>query len=397
MILNDMVTDLILKVDALMAKNGQDINLRRNVIMAINAITGEDSLDTLYISNHDNFNVPDVFVMPIYNKDFNLFILDPDITDTCPYGYTVEIHERCFKKYNAEELTAIIIHDILQNVQSSTAKTRFLSAYNKALSQSKISDILDVFEDISLSEVTYIAMIDICSRPFKVPVSMFDYIGTDSVLRSMKLEDAYESALAKMVPMSNNAPEDVMTAEVEKDYRTMCTIMSACREHTIKIYYDMIRDSFPLITIRNILNSTVNNNSLGFVSRRKSFKKRYELDKAPAAASVMTESYINPKNEIELRFQIDKIVTEMHYAETEAEREVLLLKIRNLSIKLAKTQKKLEDSLKSAPMDENLKYKIGYVTRFLAELEVLRDKTVKMEIKEKHWGVFVKYPQGYQY
>lgn len=397
MILRDLVTDLILKTDAMMSKKGQDINLRKDVVRAINAVTGEDSLDTIYINNIDHYNIPDVFVMPLYNKEFNYFALDTDITDMCPFGYTIEIHQRCFDKYNAEELVAIIIHDILQNVQSCSAKTRFLAAYNAAVSKFNVSDILNIFDDLSISEVTYIAMMDICLRPFRVPTSNYDYVGTDDVLRSMKLSDAYDSALVKMLPMSNKTPEDVIQEEVEKDYRTLRTIIMACKDHTIRLYYNMIKEGLPLVTTENILNTSANTTSLGFISRRKNFKKRYELDKAPEAASTITESYINPQNEIELRFQIDKIMMEMKYAENESEREVILVKIRNLTVKLAKTKKKLEESLKTHPDDKNIRYKLDYTTAFLAELEVLRDKTVNMEIKEKRYGIFVKYPVGYQY
>ena len=104
MILKDLVMDLILKTNTLMAKNGQDIVIRKNVVKAINAITGEDSLDTIYINNNDHYNIPGVFVMPIFNKEFNYFVLDANVSDNCPFGYTLEIHQRCFKKYTAEEL-----------------------------------------------------------------------------------------------------------------------------------------------------------------------------------------------------------------------------------------------------------------------------------------------------
>lgn len=397
MILRDLITDLMLKTDAMMTKKGQDIKLIKDVANAINAVTGEDSLDSIYINNVDRYNIPDVFVMPLYNKDFSYFIMDPDLTDTCPYGYTLEIHERCFTKYTAEELVAIILHDILQNVQSCTAKSRFISAYNRAMSDFKTADILNIFDDISHSEVAYIAFIDICTRPFKVPVSDYDYLGTDDVLRSMNIADAYDSALAKMLPMSNDTPESRIAEDVEKDYRTIKTIIIACKDDSMRHYYSMIKEGVPLVTLANVLDKRSNNTSLGFISKKKDFKRRYELEKAPSAASTISESFMNPKNEVELRFQIDKILTEIRYVENETEREVILYRIKNLTLKLMKTLQDLQKKIEKAPADKNIQYKIDYVQNNLDELEMLRKKVVEMDIKQKVYGVFVKYPTGYQY
>lgn len=398
MILKDLVMDLILKTNTLMAKNGQDIVIRKDVVKAINAITGEDSLDTIYINNNDHYNIPDVFVMPIFNKEFNYFVLDANVSDNCPFGYTLEIHQRCFKKYTAEELTAIIIHDIMQNVQSCTAKTRLLNAYDHAIDKFKTADVMNIFDDISLAEILYIAMLDICARPFRVPTIDYDYVGTDEVLKSIGLADAYDSALAKMLPMSNNDPQDVIAKETEMDYRTMKTLLMACKDKTARLYYNMLRDGMPLVTIENILSSSASASSLGFVSRRKNFKKRYDMNQSEGKEmTAMSESFMKPTSEVDLRYQVDKIIMEMKFAESEAERSVILVKIRNLTVKLMKAKKKIDDDIEKHPDDKNLQTKSDYMSSFLAELEVLRTKVMNMEIKEKRYGVFVKYPVNYEY
>lgn len=400
MILKDLVMDLILKTNTLMAKKGQDLVIRKDVVKAINAITGEDSLDTIYINNNDHYNIPDVFVMPIFNKEFNYFVLDANVSDNCPFGYTLEIHQRCFTKYTAEELTAIIIHDIMQNVQSCTAKTRLLNAYDHAIDKFKTADVMNIFDDISLAEILYIAMLDICSRPFRVPTIDYDYVGTDEVLKSIGLADAYDSALAKMLPMSNNDPQDVIAKETEMDYRTMKTLLMACKDKTARLYYNMLREGMPLVTIENILSSSASASSLGFVSRRKNFKKRYDMNMNQSESKdrvAMSESFMKPTNEVDLRYQVDKIIMEMKFAESEAERSVILVKIRNLTVKLLKAKKKIDDDIARHPDDKNLQTKSDYMSSFLAELEVLRTKVMNMEIKEKRYGVFVKYPVNYEY
>lgn len=395
MIMKDAVTDLILQMDVFMTKKGQDMAVRQNLIKAINNLTGEDSLDTIYVNTTDNFNIPDVAVIPLYNRDFNLFLMNGDLADTCPFGYTIEIHQRTFVDLTPEELSAVVVHDILQNVQSCSAKVRFMKAYNAVLAKYKNEEILDTFDDMSNSEVVFMTFADICTRPFRVPVMSYDYVSTDEVLKSMGLGDAYDSYLAKRLPMSNDTPEERIEQETKNDYRTMHTIMQACMDRDIRHYYAMVRNGVPLLTLSNIFGGKSTVASLGFISRKRQFKHAYETT-GSAPKAVMSESFINPKNELELRFQVDKIIADMRYAETEAEREVILIKIKNLSIKLTKTKLEYEKKLQKTPSDKKLREDYEFICNLLDELEMLRQKTVSMDIKQRKYGVFITYPRGYE-
>ena len=396
MILKDNVRDLVLTMDVFMTKRGRDLEVQRKLIKAINAITGEDSLDAIYVNNNDKFNIPDVVVLPIYHKDFSMFLMDGDMSDVCPFGYTIEIHERVFDKLNPEELSAVIIHDILQNVQSCTAKTRFMKAYNTIVAKYKNEDILNLFDDISTSEVMFMAYCDICMRPFRVPVSGVDYVGTDEVLKAMSLGDAYDSYLQKVLPMSNETPEDHIKAQTKADYRTMRTIIRSCMDKDIRHYYTVVRNGVPLVTLDNIFAGTATVSSLGFISRKREFKRRYiPMESHEYVATALHESFINPRSEVELRFQVDKIIADMRYAESESEREVILIKIKNLVLKLTKAKLDLEKKLEKNPQDANIRSKYETVLNLLDELEMLRKKTVEMEIKEKRYGVWLAYPAGY--
>lgn len=405
MIMKDLVTNLILKTEVFMSKKGQDLTIRREMIKAINDITGESSLDAIYVNNTDNFNIPDVVVLPLYHKDFNLFLMDGEVTNTCPFGYTIEIHERCFTQYNAEELTAVILHDILQNVQSCTAKVRFIKAYNNAINRYKIDDVLDIFDDISNSEIAYMAYVDICARPFRVPVCQYDYVGTDEVLKTMGLGDAYDSYLDKYYdsmkhwvnPDSfNNTPEARIETETRNDYRTLRTIIKCCMDKDIRHYYTVFRNGVPLVSLNYVFGNKTTVASLGFISRKREFKRRYLPAGEDRNMTAITESFINPKNEIEVRFQIDKIIADMRYAESEAEREVILIKIKNMAIKLTKTIQKLDKEYKKNPQDENLRKRLEACQNYLDELEMLREKTVKMDIKVKRYGIWCQWPVGYE-
>lgn len=392
MIMKDAVTNLILAADKFMTKSGQDITCRRDMAAAINAITGEDSLDAIYVNNVDNYLIPDVAVIHLYNQDFAKYLMDPDAYDTCPFGYTIEIHERCFKKYTAEELVAVILHDILQNVQSDTAKIRFFKAYTSVTSKHDAAKMIDLFDDIRLSEILFMAFTQICVRPFRVPVMGYDYVATDEVLRTLGLGDAYDSYLDKCLPNSIRTVEEVMEQELKDDYRDMNTIINACLDKSIRHYYAAIRDAVPLVTLENILGSSQAVASIGFISRKKNFKRKYTDGKI--STSPLSESYNDPKNELELRFQIDKIISSLRYAETEAEREVLLFRIKQLQLKISKMEQKCAKRTDQASLD-----KLVFLKNCQSELDSLRKQTVERDIKTKRWSVYVKdcMPEGYDF
>lgn len=396
MILKDTITKLLLKMEPFMTKKGNDITIRREVIELINQLFDESSLDAIYINHTDNFNIPDVVVLPLYHKDFAQYLMDGDLSNICPFGYTVEIHERCFRNYSAEELTALVIHDILQNVQSCTAKERFLRAYNNVLSEIDNEIILDLFNDISLSEICFMGFLDICCRPFKAPIEDSDFIATDEVLKGMGLADAYDSYLDKTIPMTLDTVEDRIEKDTKYDYRTMRTIIRACMDKTVRRYYTMIRTGIPLVSLENVFAGKATISSLGFISRKRDFKRNYVPLNPNANTAVMTESWLNPKSEVEVRYQIDKIIADIRYASSEGDREIILMKIKNMTIKLIKTKGDIEKKLLKLPNEKTYQHQLEFVNTMLDMLETYRIKVRDMEIKEKRYGIFLNMPIGYE-
>lgn len=404
MILSDAVRNLVVKMDVFMTKKGKDLPVRTELIRAINDITGEDSLDAIYVNETDNFRIPDVVVMPLYHNTFNQFLMDADVVNTCPFGYTVEIHQRCFTEFTPEELSAVVIHDILQNVQSCTAKIRFMKAYNHALSDYPVDSVLDMFDDISSSEIAFMGFADICSRPYHVPVVQYDYLGTDEVLRTMKLAEAYESYLDKSryetsrwVNRDNSvaSPEAIIATETRNDYRTMRTILVACMDKDIRHYYTMVRNAIPLVSLEHVFGSSSSSIGLGFVSRKRKFKSK-SVPQNDTHPTVMVESFLGPKSELELRFQVDKIITEMRYMESEAEREVILFKIKNTAMSIQKQLNQQRAKLERDPTNKPLRQKLEYLQNLIDELDMLRKTTVSTSVKQKRYGIFVSWPEGYE-
>ena len=274
---------------------------------------------------------------------------------------------------------------------------RFQKAYTDVISKHDTDMVLDLFDKINLSEICYIGFMEICLRPFKVPVENTDVVATDEVLKTYGLADAYDSYLSKTLPMSTDSIEKRIEDEVKADFRDFNTIIDACLDNNIRYYYSHIKEQMPLISLDHVLSNKNGTLSLGFVSSNRRKPADLKGYKPAYKSQVIDESYNDPKNEIEVRFQIDKIINSMRYAETEAERDVILFKIKQLQLKLVKMERKINRPKRL--MTEDQERAIQFLEDRIAELEELRSKTVKMEIKRKRWSVYIKdqLPEGYDF
>lgn len=406
----DILKRTILKLDTFMIKNGQDMGLRNDIIEGINAYTGENSLSTIYINTSDSTLVPHVFVMPKYNKDFNRYVMNAEVDYHMPWGYTLELSQDAFKKFTAEELMALIIHAISQNVMSSSAKIRFLNAYSRALSEYRDSTILDAFEDLSHSEVCYIAYVDICSRPIRVKIENRDTLGTDEVLKTCGLDDAFDSAAAKIDGLTDNTSEQVVHKELEQDYKTMQMIFKAVMNNDIRHYFEFVKNAIPLITLRNITAAKKNSvalglasdNTLTFVSDSSAPIVPMEeatIEYTPQLANMsLLESLSNPKNEEELRYQLDKVGVSIDYISTEDEKVSILYRIKVLKLRIMRTKLEIERKVKQKKLTpDEANYKLGYLEEFNEILDVYRKRTIEKKLKPRQVGLWAVYPEGYQY
>ena len=398
----DILKRTILKLDTFMIKNGQDMGLRNDIIEGINAYTGENSLSTIYINTSDSTLVPHVFVMPKYNKDFNRYVMNAEVDYHMPWGYTLELSQDAFKKFTAEELMALIIHAISQNVMSSSAKIRFLNAYSRALSEYRDSTILDAFEDLSHSEVCYIAYVDICSRPIRVKIENRDTLGTDEVLKTCGLDDAFDSAAAKIDGLTDNTSEQVVHKELEQDYKTMQMIFKAVMNNDIRHYFEFVKKAIPLITLRNITASKKNSVALGLASDSSAPIVPMEeatIEYTPQLANMsLLESLSNPKNEEELRYQLDKVGVSIDYISTEDEKVSILYRIKVLKLRIMRTKLEIERKVKQKKLTpDEANYKLGYLEEFNEILDVYRKRTVEKKLKPRQIGLWAVYPEGYQY
>lgn len=402
----DILKRTILKLDTFMIKNGQDMGLRKDIIEGINEYTGENSLSTIYINSSDSTLVPYVFVMPKYNKDFNKYVMNAEIDYHMPWGYTLELSTMAFKKFTAEELMALIIHAITQNVMSSSAKIRFLNAYSRALSEYRDSTILDAFEDLSHSEVCYIAYIDICSRPIKVKIENRDTLGTDEVLKTAGLDDAFDSAAAKIDGLTDNTSEQVVHKEIEQDYKTMQLIFQSVFNNDIRHYFEFVKNAIPLITLKNVISSKKNSIALGFAGDFISDARapiqpigEATIEYTPQLADMsLLESLSNPKNEEELRYQLDKVGVSIDYISTEDEKVSILYRIKVLKLRIMRTKLEIERKVRQKKLSaDEANYKLGYLEEFNEILEVYRKRTIEKKLKPRQVGLWAVYPEGYQY
>ena len=392
---NDIIRRIIVNIDSLILKKGADINSRKNLMSNINMLTGDAKLQHIWINEVDSITVPDVFVMPRYNAEFNKYALNADESYLIPWGYTLEISKTAFIKYTAEELTALVIHAISQNIMSTVSRNRFIRAYNDILNEYPDSVMVDVFDDLSHSEVCFIAYCDICMRPLMTDLNS-GLVGSDEIVTSLGLKDAYDSARLKLIGVSKDTSDDIITKEMNKDIGTMKSIFLAVVNSDMKHYFEMVRKAVPLVTIQSIMTNTYNG-KLTFTSdnTQNPNKIKTTVDSTPQIA--FNESLSNPQNEEELRFQIDKIAVAIDHLATEDEKTSILYRIKVLRIRILKTQAEVRKKIKSNKLSKREgEYKLQYLDQFLEMLEQYRKEVLVKKIKPRTFGMWLVYPPGYE-
>jgi len=404
MILKDLVSiDFVMAVNNFITKRGTDAEITRKLVDTINNITGEKSLDAIYVNSTDNIMIPDVAVTHVCNiKGFGGFMFDANVVTTCCFGYTIEIHQRCFN-YSAEMLAAIILHDVAQNVMSDSMKIRFLKAYTAAISKYKPDQVEKMLTTKVRNDVAYIGATQICLRPFHVPTKGYDYVATDEILRVTGLAPYYDRYVEQKYKLGNltstgelESIEEYMEHELKDDFRDISTLVDACMDNDLRHYFTLIANAVPIHAFTSMQNTAETEDSfIGFRSRIMTFIPKRREDEAVRRALDeavhVHDEYDYLKSDIAIQFEIDKIISSLRYAETEGEREVLLFRIKNLQLKLIS---KINHCKR-----HNDKERIKKIQCYLDQLEGLRKTTVEKEIKTKRWSVYVKdqLPAGYDF
>ena len=269
--------------------------------------------------------------------------------------------------------------------------------HTAALDDFRDTTILDVFEDLSHSEVCYIAYADICMRPIRVNVESGDYVGTDEVLKTCGLADAFDQACLKIDGLNNNTPEQIINREVSQDHKTLQVVFDAVVNNDMRHYFEMIKNACPVITLTNISGAKKNNTVLGLVSDPHAPRVKLEstIDRHP---HLIMESLTNPKNEEELRFQMDKVGVAIDYIATEDEKTSILYRIKVLKLRIMKTRLEVEKKLKRKQLTlEEANYKLAYLKEFEEILETYRKRTIEKKIKPRTVGLWAVYPAGYDF
>lgn len=389
MIMKENVTSYLLALNQFMLKRGKSPEAKRKLLDAIGIMTETDP-QNIYVNEVDNYHLPDVAVVHCYGGGYVDILMNPDSNNIAPHGYTIEIMARCFDKYSEEELGALILHDMLQNVLSDTAKVRFIKAWTSVADRKGDRYMNDMMELTAFNKIAYLTMIQICVSPFRVPINNFDYVAADDVLKAVGLADAYESYLGKALDVTNDTVEMIMDRQVAEDHKAMTLMFDVAREGQEEGYLKYIHDAFPLISMERAMSMTGRTTLAGAYGAFPELEAR--LGAVPRHA--MDESYNNPSSDYDIQYAIDKIINSMRYAESESERDVVLFRIKQLSLKIIKIREKLE---KTKAPSATIAQRIMFLQEKQVELEELRKKCLAMEIKEKRWSVYVKdqMPEGY--
>lgn len=399
--------NLVFKILAL-SKKPNDIEIMNDIKNIINSMfnyssdTPSVTLKTILVNPSEFDTMRDVNVIPDYFNTFDDFLLTGNIPKK-GMTYTLEIKKSALTRVAPETLTAIIIHDILHNVMSDCARSRFMNAYNNALDTFVSKDLLYIYSNTIRSEVMFMMFLDICLRPFELTTVGYDYIGCDEVLVSLDLGEIYDKYIkskysSEYVP--DKQPERIVV-ETKNDSNVVRRMMQACKNGDIRqVVLDYQRFS-PLLFVKYSLDRA---SSGKFNIGGKDFQSCGLYDFSTNSNTdvlhnpMLENAAVSMKKQVNIRFEIDKIIVAAKYIDTEAQRAAVLYDIRCLQLKLVNMRQDIEKKILRERGDTRLlKSDLELVNSYFDELDKIRNEIANTPQRQVHYGVFVKYPAGYDF
>lgn len=391
-----------------------DIMRKNEVIKTVNGIfkssDNEEYIDfklrDIIINNIDDSRINAVNIIPHYTTDFDRILFKSrEYEESSIFHYSIEIRYDALKNMSPETLAAIISYYVLQMI-SGCFIIRFRSAYANAIDDVGINDtMLSIYSSVIRSEVMYLMFTDICMRPFESLIAGYDYLGFEDVMVELGLAEAFDSYVRKKYSLDScpMSPNNNIAEETKNDIKCVRRFLISCKDGTIRQVYCELKQYCPILAIkmqdrlRIGIDSREDKLVFGLCDIPNNSINGMSTANPLFESSILLESMLTPDDQIELRFQLDKILVSAKYIDTEAQRAATLYEIKCLELKISKKLKDIMKRLKKHPDDVSLNKNKEVLLGYYNELENTRNEIVKTPQRQVHYGVFVKYPAGYDF
>lgn len=328
----------------------------------------------------------------IRNVNKNTKDITKDIINNMHLGYYIEIDPNIFNpiyKFTSAELTAILLHEIGHVTGDTDFYNELKDAYNRALFKMNNDDMLKL--KTGDSELQYVALYILAAIQ---ETHISKYQGT---LKSEQLADKFVTELG----YGNELVSAI--SKFNKIYRKnlVKTPIEDILDGEAKVYLHLMANFYTRRKyVQGLLDAEAKQNYSEHVSKllnkmSKAISKLSPLKQAKLdmTVKILDESFMDMfrRNPLKIsRNDIDQLTIETEMMSDFDDKSVIVYKINKRISQLTTCRNKLD------PDSRDYKTNCQYIDGYLKELNNLLVKSMKFKPVDKTYGVFIKYPKGYE-
>ena len=342
---------------------------------------------SVYLSEKSLHELSRILVDPREkSKDVTKFIIDNK------KSYMIDIDDRILKPmygFKPDEINAILLHELGHTLGDSDFYNDIREAYMKAIFENEKELPKDVLNDTKIQ----FGMIYILNVIQNTHMSKFTPIEKEQLADKFVVDCGYGKSLVNVFDKFVQLNNEKLNKKSVADKSVSDAKLIVGLNNTFKVrrkYVTELIDAERKQTSSNCLKDL-----LGKIKDRLSSIILHECIEGIDVYNnyILDESFMDlfKRNPIKMsQVDIDNLKIEMEMMENYDDKSCLVYKIHKRIAQLNNVKTKLN------PTDKDFKTNLSYITNYTNQLNSMLKEVMKFKVQEKTYGLFIKYPKGYE-
>ena len=342
---------------------------------------------SVYLSEKSLHELSRILVDPREkSKDVTKFIIDNK------KSYMIDIDDRILKPmygFKPDEITAILLHELGHTLGDSDFYNDIREAYMKAIFENEKELPKDVLNDTKIQ----FGMIYILNVIQNTHMSKFTPIEKEQLADKFVVDCGYGKSLVNVFDKFVELNNEKLNKKSVADKSVSDAKLIVGLNNTFKVRRKYVTDLID--AERKQTSSNCLKDLLGKIKDRLSSIILHECIEGIDVYNnyILDESFMDlfKRNPIKMsQVDIDNLKIEMEMMENYDDKSCLVYKIHKRIAQLNNAKTKLN------PTDKDFKTNLSYITNYTNQLNSMLKEVMKFKVQEKTYGLFIKYPKGYE-
>lgn len=342
---------------------------------------------SVYLSEESLHELSRILVNPREkSKDVTKFVINNK------KSYMIDIDDRILKPmygFKPDEITAILLHELGHTLGDSDFYNEIREAYMKAIFENEKELPKDVLNDTKIQ----FGMIYILNVLQNTHMSKFTSAEKEELADKFVVDCGYGKSLVNVFDKFVKLNNEKLNKKSIRDESVSDAKLIIGLNNTFKVRRKYVTELIE--AERKQTSSNCLKDLLGKIKDRLSSIMLHECIEGVDIYNnyILDESFMDlfKRNPVKIsQVDIDNLKIEMEMMEDYDDKSCLVYKIHKRIAQLNAAKTKLN------PTDKNFKTDLSYITNYTNQLNSMLKEVMKFKVQEKTYGLFIKYPKGYE-